>query len=857
MSVAVCIAQLLEEKRIDETRAARYREEYEKLSRDYRAQFGDAAGEQMASADFMDSVKAQALQSRRQKTLQIQTQRNLLKGLIDYTAKGGRDGKGGRAGRYFIALFDHHEAVPGVSNISNRHAALRQLAWTRMGDFLQTFKRDLLGRIDEATEVDLVRALHGEKVDNASASELAKAFGDTAEWLRQTFNAAGGHIGKMERWALPQAHDSQMIARAGYDTWREFVMPMLDRDKMLDGGGKPFTAAGLNDALQDVWRSISSEGLDKLEPGQMMGSKVANRRADERFLIFKDADSWIEYQRRFGVGDAFNAIVGHIDGMTKDIASMQVLGPNPGLTVKWMSDMLRKGAAPTLDGGKSVPLERQAGKAAKEGDRMWRFYRGELTMPEPTDRGKARFFAGIRNWNVASKLGSAYLSAVGTDPVFVSMTAKFNGLDATKTLGAYLRGFNPLDKAHRDAALHAGLVFSEMTTRAERMWREDAAMRLNVHEFSRRMADGVMRVSLLSPHTTAMKQATGLSFMMDMAKQSGKAFDKLDPADQARFTRYGIDAEDWDFIRATELTDDGGYKLLRPGDVASREDGFDGPATLRAMKLFEMIDSETKFGTPGDLLRAQTMLAVGGRGTMFQRGTIMGEIAHSATQFKTYSVIALMTHMQRAMYGRGGMSRGAYALTLPLFLTLGGAAVIGLKDIANGKDPSDMEDPKFWARAFVQGGGAGMAGDFISAGVTGRSRTGGTIAGYLAGPTISNVLDPAIDLALGTAGEAASRAMESEEDGAGRRRRPVTEILAKDSLKFAESNLPGGSIWYAKLALSRLLLDQLDEAVDPKIHQRRRRMFQAAEEQGTQYFAPPGGGLPERGPDVSNAFGGQ
>lgn len=834
MSVSVCIAQLLEAGKIDQARAQRFREEYEQLSQSYRAQFGDAAGEQMATADFMDAAKVQALQNRRQKTLQIQTQKGILKGMLDYI------GGGGRAGRYFIALFDHHEAVPGVSNISNRHAALRNLAWTRMGDFLATFKRDLLGRIDEASEIDLVRALHGEKVESQPANELAKAFHDTAEWLRQTFNAAGGHIGKMDRWALPQAHDSQMVARAGFETWREFILPLLDRERMLDTSGKPFTATGLHDALKDVWETIASDGLDKLEPGGFMGSKVANRRADERFLIFKDADSWIAYQRRFGVGDAFNAIVGHIDGMTKDIASMQVFGPNPGLTVRWMSDMLRKGAAPTLDGGKNVVLERQSGKAAREGDRMWRFYRGELTMPDPANRGKARFFSGVRNWNVAGKLGSAFVAAAGTDPVFASMTAKFNGLDATKVMGAYLRGFNPLDKSHRRAAEHAGLVFSDMLTRAERLWREDAAMRVNVHEVTRRTADAVMRASLLAPHTNAMKQATGLGFMMDMAQHAGKAFDKLDPADQARFARYGIDAEDWDFIRATELVDDGGYKLLRPGDVASREEGFDGPATLRAMKLFEMIDSETKFATPGELLRAQTMLAVGGQGAMFQRGTVLGELAHSSTQFKTYSVIALMTHMQRAIYGRGGISRGAYALLLPLFLTLGGAVVIGLKDIAFGKDPSDMTDPKFWARAFVQGGGAGMAGDFISAGLTGRSRSGGTILGYLAGPTISNVLDPAVDLVLGNIGEAAT----GKKTSAG-----------KEATRFAENNLPGGNIWYLKMALSRLLLDELDKAVDPQWNARRRRMIQSAREQGTQFYAPPGEGWPERGPDMSNAFG--
>lgn len=846
MSIAACIAKLRDEGTLDHERAQRLSAEFAKLSADYRQQFGDAAGDQLATTDMMTRLESDAAENRRVKMLQIQTQKSVLGGLLDYVKKGGRDGKGGKAGRYFIALFDHHEAVPGVSNISNRHAAMRQLAWTRMGDFLTRFKRDLLGRIDETDEYALVRALHGEPVNDPAIKQLAEAFTDTAEHLRQQFNVAGGHIPKMQGWALPQAHDAQMVARAGYEEWAGFIKPLLDRERMLDASGQPFTRAGLDDSLKASWETIASDGLDKMEPGQMTGSKVANRRADYRFLLFKDADSWIAYQRRFGLGDAFNAITGHIDGMTRDIASMQILGPNPGLTVRWMSDLLRKGAAPTIEGGRSVTLERGAAKAAREGDRMWRFYRGELTMAEPTDRGTARFFSGLRNWNVATKLGTAFISAVGTDPVFASFTAKFNGLDTTKVMTAYLRGFNPADASHRTAAAHAGLVFNEMTTRAERLWREDAYMKLNVHEVSRRLADGVIRGSLLGPHTLAMKQATGLGFMMDMAKQSGKAFDKLDPADQARFTRYGIDASMWDYIRETPLTDDGGYKLLRPGDVASRETGFGGMAQRSALKMLEMIDSETKFGTPGELLRAQTMLSVGGRGSFFQRGTIAGELAHSTTQFKTYSVIALMTHMQRAVYGRGGIPRAAYGLLLPIFLTMGGAAVIALKDIASGKDPGDMlggtakQNAKFWGRAFVQGGGAGMAGDFISAGMTGRSRSGGTVAGYIAGPTLSAIVDPTINLTLGNIGEATQ----------GKK----TDIQS-EALKQLESNIPGSNIWYAKLGISRLMLDQLDEIADPKIHARRARMMQSAREQGTQFYWAPGETAPSRAPHLENAVG--
>jgi hypothetical protein len=53
-------------------------------------------------------------------------------------------------------------------------------------------------------------------------------------------------------------------------------------------------------------------------------------------------------------------------------------------------------------------------------------------------------------------------------------------------------------------------------------------------------------------------------------------------------------------------------------------------------------------------------------------------------QFKTYSVIWMMTHLERAIYG-GGMGRAAYALSLPIFLTLGGYIADTLIDLSKGE----------------------------------------------------------------------------------------------------------------------------------------------------------------------------
>src|SRR3546814_13393300 len=60
------------------------------------------------------------------------------------------------------------------------------------------------------------------------------------------------------------------------------------------------------------------------------------------------------------------------------------------------------------------------------------------------------------------------------------------------------------------------------------------------------------------------------------------------------------------------------------------------------------------------------------------------------------------------------------------------------KDILKGRTPRDPTDPATWAAAFVQGGGAGIYGDFL---LGESNRFGGGLLQTLAGPTLGAVDD--------------------------------------------------------------------------------------------------------------------
>ncbi|MDZ7822599.1 MAG: hypothetical protein U5K75_00170 [Ahrensia sp.] len=100
--------------------------------------------------------------------------------------------------------------------------------------------------------------------------------------------------------------------------------------------------SGIDDALDYVFETIISDGAAHLSPqarASGVGS-IANKYKDGRFLEFKDAASWLEYNKQFGDNDPIGAIFTHFKNIANDIAFMEVLGPNPAATKEWLTQVI-------------------------------------------------------------------------------------------------------------------------------------------------------------------------------------------------------------------------------------------------------------------------------------------------------------------------------------------------------------------------------------------------------------------------------------------------------------------------------------------------------------------------------------
>lgn len=829
MSFADCIKTALEGGEISAQDAKRLTGDYDR----FRERFAGNS-ETMADAEakkaLEELLKAESAHEKRKANLSLQSIKKLSADLNYFR---------NAAGELDIAAaaqhkLEHFGSAP-FSSVEGRRKSIIGMAHARMEQALYHFRRSaLLGDVARHNKADLdnvLREAFGEHTGDAASKHFAKVWEDTHEWLRQRFNAAGGAIGKLENWGLPQHHDARALRKAGETAWINYIRPLLDATRMKH----PLTGATidpreLDGILSEIWTNVATDGWANRQPSRQTFGRgsLANQRADHRFLVFRDADSWLAYQRDFGGGgDIFAAMMGHINAMAKDIAAMEVLGPNPSGTVEWMKQAISKQASQKAAGmkssfaGKPEKALDRAKVAERKIDSLWGSMRG--TLETPVNSTWASGFATARSFITASVLGSATLASL-SDIGTTIISRKFAGIAAK---GAVRDIFNAFKGATRREATAAGLILDE----AMHVFHAQARYigTIDGPGWSSFLADRVLTLSGLSPWTQSARHAFGLAFQRTTAEHAGKAFADLPDALRRTFQRYGIKDVEWDRIRRVQLHDIGkGTKILRPNEV-SRQFGDN-----LAERYLEMIQSETEYAIPNGSHQSKVMLV-----DQNQPGTFHGELLRSFAQFKSFGAVFMVLHARRIhqmLIGKETRRAAAYAASLLISTTFFGGLSLQLKSLAQGRDPQDMLTPAYWGAALLQGGGLGIYGDFLFSNL---NRQGGGFATTLGGPVVQRASD-FWNLTMGNIVQLAS----GEKTHFGR-----------ELVKFMKGNLPGATIWYWRLAVERIALDKVQFLLDPeadKAFKQKQRFFR--KEFGQEFWWAPGETTPSHAPDLGAAF---
>jgi len=677
----------------------------------------------------------------------------------------------------------------GYMNIDLLSAAYTKQYMAKFADGLSTFRTRMLGLSQDEESLNMfIKAVYGETVGDPKIQKIAKDWAELAEDLRVDFNSKGGSISKNENWLFPQNHDMRLIKNAGPEEWKAFISNKLDRPKMLDDNGKPLTDAQIDEGLDYVYQTIATGGMNKakgLTVPRGLGSKLSRKGSEQRFLFFKDADSWIAYQNKFGKGDVLTTLSDHIQGRATDIAMVQTLGTNPRV----MYDALKFQAKKIqVDRGKPI------GEASLSMlDAVYKTVSGEINGGQMVNLADGMQF--VRNLQVASKLGGATLSSF-TDIATASLTAHYNNIPMTKV---FKRHMSLLTSSEEDKILLArmGLALDSWYGRAHSANRFSDTYGTGA---SAKTAEAVLRLSGLEAWTESGRKAFGIEFAGMLSDNFGKTVDELHPSVQRAFKTYGINKQDWDSFRNTKPLEMMGTKVA---DLTAD----------KSMKFHAMILQETDFAvpTPGARERA---IATGG----LERGTVWGQISRSAMMIKSFPITMATTHLYRGATQATMGGRVQYLGALLGSTTLLGAFALQVKDVAAGRETRDM-DASFWVSAFVQGGGASLAADFV---VSDVNKYGKGFVESLAGP-MGSLVNDTFNLTIGNV----RQAIAGDE----------TNVLG-EATKFIEDITPG--VWQTQLLMDSMF-DNIRMMADPNFEKslssvRQKRM----KEYGQGYWWEPG-----------------
>jgi hypothetical protein len=728
------------------------------------------------------------------------------------------------------AMLDGDERYAGA-NVTTRFERIRGQVHAMIETGLEKYRPRYAGIVHPMKGVDsLVDELYGVSTGDASAKEIAAEMKAATEHLRKRANRAGASIPENKNFRLTQQHDRLQMRRAGRDSWVQQHMDWIDWDLTRHADGSEVLLEERAGYLADAFDKKMTDGYSKIRPGVKTQENLAAQLSHQRFLYYKDAASWRAANKAYGDSDAFRQMVSYFDQMSRDIAMMEVFGPNPGAMQGFINQSVRKRAA-DMDtaSGKGAKDKSNIGKADEalaRSDEMYRIFTSQNSMGEESLWG--HLFASGRNLLTAAKLGSATLAAIPGDLLTTAHTAKWNKLPVAGFLKQYLRTVNPLSNADRRLAVRSGLVADAATSLATSQQRFLGA--ISGSQMSRRITDTVLRASLLTPHTQAAQWAWGTEMMGALADNNGRTFDKLPFKDMLE--RNGIDAADWDIIRSTAIHDENGLRILRPDDVLVRTDVDEREATKVADKFMDMILYERRKAVIEASLEARAMLVSDTRG-----GTLPGEATRSLAMFKNFPVTIALMLGRRGLVESTYLGKGMYYGSLMLGLTGAGAVAVQMREVAAGRDPLDMTDPRFVGKSMLAGGGLGVFGDFLFSDL---NRYGAGLSDMIAGP-IFDFLNEGRKLTIGNVQEV----LEGKDTN-----------FAREFTAFMTKNAPGSSIWYSKLALQRFVTDRLMSEADPKAHERFRNMeSKALKDFNQEYWWAPGEDTARRAPDTGRSFG--
>lgn len=644
-------------------------------------------------------------------------------------------------------------------------------------------------------EADLLRGIPKEAI------EIARVVGKWQDVTRTDANAAGAWIRKYEGYIVRQSHEAEKIRRAGYEAWKAEAVQRFDLDRMLAESDADSAEAMLKGIYGDLSTGNHMRATPPDEPSPFKGpANVAKKVSQSRTIHFKTADDWFDYNARFGTGNLRESIIRGLTHSADSTGLMQKLGTNP----KAMVDAVRADAVEAAKSAGNLDAVAKLGDKQVRLDNMMAAVDGTMNMPG--NASWARRLANVRAWETMAKLGAMLLSQLN-DVVIYAAGTRYQGRGFFSGVHESIAGLGRglADRERRDLAASLGVVLENLPGELGRVgeFSEPGAMSGAVRTF--------MKLNGSQWWVDRMRTSAAFGMSHHMALSADHAWGALNAEYRRVFSLYDIGEKEWDAIRASAQKQVDGRAYIVPEAIETK--------AVRD-KLATYFSDQTSFLALEPDARTRAVMLQGTR-----PGTWTGEFARFALQFKSFTGAYMQKVVGRELYGRGfegdsifgalrnGNGEMQGLAQLILMSTLAGYGSMVLKDVAKGRTPRDpTESPeqaaKVFAAALVQGGGAGIYGDFLFGEA---SRYGGGTIESLAGPVPSTV---------GRLVDLYHKALRGDD-------------VAAPAFREVLNNTPYLNLFYTRAALDYLLFYRIQEAMNPGYL---RRMERRVKDENDQTF---------------------
>jgi hypothetical protein len=516
---------------------------------------------------------------------------------------------------------------------------------------------------------------------------------------------------------------------------------------------------------------------------------------------------------------------------------MEVLGPNPETMLASLLDGASREirVSPNFpDTKKAELIESLRGNLPRrEGAIGMAFAEvmGETLIPH--NLTAATLSAGVRSVESMAKLGGAVLSSLN-DILTYAINLRFQGKNIFEAYGnalaTLLSGKTTKEKqriAHLLGATYDGII-------------GDIASRWNAQDSlpgqMSNLMDKFFRLSGLTWWTDRLRSGYARTTSAWMAIQAEASWPRLSDGYRKLLGLHGIDKSRWNLVRAmvTETADGVKYVLPESVDRLNPEafdvliqDRIDNASKSlsgdRLANRIERLRNEARKNFKTDLQaffadeidyavinpddRTRAFMTQGTR-----PGTVLGEALRFVGQFKSFPIAYTQKMLKARRFQAGeGFDPAGIANLIAGTLVLGYASMT-MKDLVRGKEPRDPAKMATWFAAALQGGGAGIYGDYI---FSKYDRFGGQLATSMLGPSLGS----------------AAHVVETG------RRLVRGDVKGGDMLKVALDNTPFINLWYTRAALDYMVLYHLQEMLSPGTLRRRERKLK--EEYNQEYILPP------------------